>query len=99
MLHNYNATVSINSHYIFNSVPKPQAVKGKPSSAVMGKFLDIGATVRHKVNNATKNESSAKSRFGMRPSDEKLNKLQVVLQGTIKTNDDLANRYYCFHTY
>ena len=79
----------------FYSVPKPQAVKGKPSSAAVGKFLDIGATARNKVNNATKNESSAESRFGMRPSNEKLNTLQVVLHGTMKTNDDLANRYYC----
>ena len=77
----------------FYQVPKPQATGEKKSKpAALGKFLDMGATVRQNVSNATRNESLTKPGFGMRPSDEQLNKLQVVLQGAMKTNDDLTNR-------
>ena len=75
------------------AVPKPKAVAGKPKSTVLGKFLDMGTTARQKIGNKTRNETSQKSRFGIRPSDEKLNKLQVDLLGTIKSPSDLTNRY------
>lgn len=53
----------------------------------------MGVTVvRHKVNATVKNETSGKSRFGMQPSDEKLNKLQVDLLGSTRSNNVLENR-------
>jgi len=60
-------------------------------SPVAGKFWDIGATAKHKIYNTTRNESSTRSKFGMRPSDEMLNKLQVDLQGSIRAKHGKEN--------
>ncbi|XP_065061532.1 hyaluronidase-1-like isoform X2 [Rhopilema esculentum] len=78
------------------SIPKPKESAGKARMKILGKFLDIGTTPRQKISNASKsannlNSSKENAPFGIRPSDETLNKLQVDLAQNPKVKSKVEN--------